>query len=85
MWWLYARWSNRPTAWGMTLHRAFDLTPDMSEALEIAIELGFQRVLTSGGALSALDATDTLAALVDAGAWPDQRHGRRRRKTRQHR
>ncbi|MCY1648386.1 copper homeostasis protein CutC [Caulobacter sp. SL161] len=50
---------------GTTLHRAFDVVPDMSEALEIAVELGFERVLTSGGALNALDATDRLAALVE--------------------
>lgn len=37
----------------MTLHRAFDLTPDLSAALEATIGLGFERVLTSGGAKTA--------------------------------
>jgi copper homeostasis protein len=36
-----------------TLHRAFDLAPDLSAALESAIALGFERVLTSGGAKTA--------------------------------
>jgi molybdopterin molybdotransferase len=35
---------------GLTLHRCFDLVPDQSVALEQAIALGFDRVLTSGGA-----------------------------------
>ncbi|WP_373235932.1 copper homeostasis protein CutC [Cohaesibacter celericrescens] len=36
-----------------TLHRAFDLVPDFDVALEQAITLGFSRILSSGGALSA--------------------------------
>ena len=36
-----------------TLHRAFDLAPDLDAALESAIDLGFDRVLTSGGAPTA--------------------------------
>ncbi len=52
-------------AWGLslTLHRAFDLVPDMGEALETAIGLGFQRVLTSGGAETAVAGVDRLVAL----------------------
>ena len=38
---------------GMTLHRAFELVPDRAAALELAIELGFERILTSGGAAAA--------------------------------
>lgn len=46
---------------GLTLHRAFDLTgPEFGAAIEIAVELGFQRILTSGGALSALDGVAVL-------------------------
>ncbi len=54
---------------GTTLHRAFDLVPDPAVALELAIELGFERVLTSGGAARAEDGVAVLAALVQqAGA-----------------
>jgi len=49
----------------MTLHRAFDVAPDLEEALEAAISLGFPRVLTSGGARSALEGIETLARLSD--------------------
>lgn len=49
---------------GLTLHRAFDLVADQSAALEIAIEMGFERVLTSGGEISALVGANRIAALV---------------------
>jgi len=48
----------------LTLHRAFDLVREPSAALETAIALGFQRVLTSGGAPSAWAGCAQLAALV---------------------
>jgi copper homeostasis protein len=48
----------------LTLHRAFDLCPDHAEALEVAIGLGFQRILTSGGQPRAVDGALTLAGLV---------------------
>lgn len=48
----------------LTLHRAFDLCPDPLDALDTAIELGFDRILTSGGQPRAIDALDSLAALV---------------------
>lgn len=35
---------------GLTLHRAFDLVPDLAEAVELAAGLGFERILTSGRA-----------------------------------
>lgn len=44
-----------------TLHRAFDLVPDMAEAVEQAIALGFDTILTSGRARTALDGIDDLA------------------------
>lgn len=53
---------------GLTLHRAFDLAPDFEEAIATAAELGFERILTSGGAKSAPEAVDTLARLVDLAA-----------------
>ena len=49
---------------GLTLHRAFDLAPDFVEAVEIAVDLGFERILTSGGAKRAPDAIDALGAIV---------------------
>ncbi|WP_040878931.1 copper homeostasis protein CutC [Kaistia granuli] len=49
---------------GATLHRAFDLVPDPNDALETAISLGFERILTSGGSKRALDGLAALRALV---------------------
>ncbi|MGV1986475.1 copper homeostasis protein CutC [Agrobacterium sp. 22-221-1] len=52
----------------VTLHRAFDVVPDMEEALEAAIALGFPRILTSGGARSALEGIEALAHLSEMAA-----------------
>nr|WP_235891014.1 copper homeostasis protein CutC [Pararhizobium mangrovi] len=46
-----------------TLHRAFDLAPDLNGALECAIDLGFERILTSGGAPRATEGLDRLEGL----------------------
>ena len=48
----------------VTFHRAFDRTPDLDQSLDTLIELGISRVLTSGGAASALEGADRLARLV---------------------
>lgn len=48
----------------LTLHRAFDLCPDPGAALEVAVSLGFDRILTSGGVISATEGRDVLSALV---------------------
>ncbi|MDR6786833.1 copper homeostasis protein [Sphingomonas sp. BE138] len=48
----------------LTLHRAFDLVPDLPRALEDAVALGFDRILTSGGAPHVADALPMLARLV---------------------
>lgn len=53
---------------GMTLHRAFDLVPDFGEAISLAADLGFERILTSGGARSAPEAVDTLVELIELAA-----------------
>ena len=39
----------------ITLHRAIDLTPDIDDAMRICADLGIHRVLSSGGARTALD------------------------------
>jgi copper homeostasis protein len=45
-------------------HRAFDFLPDPLAALDELIALGFERVLTSGGAASAADGASRIAELV---------------------
>ncbi|MDQ6887087.1 MAG: copper homeostasis protein CutC [Gemmatimonadota bacterium] len=48
----------------VTFHRAFDQTPDRVAALEDLVRCGVQRVLTSGGAATALEGRHELASLV---------------------
>jgi len=48
----------------VTFHRAFDFTDNQPDGLEQVISLGASRVLTSGGAATALEGTDAIAALV---------------------
>jgi len=50
---------------GVTLHRAFDLAPDADAALEQAVELGFERILSSGGQPKAMDGAETLKRMVE--------------------
>lgn len=52
----------------VTCHRAFDRTPDRLAALEDLVTLGFDRVLTSGGAASAAAGLEALRMLVGAAA-----------------
>jgi copper homeostasis protein len=49
----------------VTFHRAFDSSSDPSQALEMLIDLGVSRVLTSGGAPTAIQGSDVIARLVD--------------------
>lgn len=53
---------------GVTFHRAFDAAGDQSRALEAAIALGCERILTSGGAADAWSGADRIAALVSQAA-----------------
>ena len=53
----------RGTPLSLTLHRAIDLCDDMPAALDAAIALGFDRVLTSGGQPKAIDGLAMLATL----------------------
>lgn len=56
------------TGLGMTLHRAFDLAPDVAGAVELAVRLGFRRILTSGGAATAAQGVARLRETL-AAAW----------------
>ncbi|MET3898841.1 copper homeostasis protein [Devosia sp. UYZn731] len=53
---------------GTTLHRAIDLVPDFDLAVDLAADLGFERVLTSGGARHAVEGMDTIAAMIERAA-----------------
>lgn len=48
-----------------TLHRAFDLVPDLAPALDIAVACGFERILTSGRAPSVIEGLSDLRATLD--------------------
>jgi copper homeostasis protein len=49
---------------GVTFHRAFDRVNDASKALEDIIEIGCERILTSGLKPTAMEGADTIAALI---------------------
>ena len=68
-----------------SLHRVIDVVPDIFEALEQAIALGFARVLTSGGAAEAPEGEAVIADMVGLSGRQLERRaadfvsGRRRR------
>jgi copper homeostasis protein len=49
----------------VTCHRAFDMTRDPFEALEDCIEVGFERILTSGHRTKAMEGIELLGELVE--------------------
>jgi copper homeostasis protein len=55
---------NAASGMGVTFHRAFDLVADPAATLEALIDLGFERVLTSGGMPSAVAGASRLARWV---------------------
>ncbi len=50
---------------GVTFHRAFDVVRDQSRALETIIDLGCERVLTSGGEATALAGVKRIEGFVE--------------------
>jgi copper homeostasis protein len=52
----------------VTFHRAFDSCADFSQALEDVVRSGASRILTSGGAASALEGIDNIAMLITVAA-----------------
>ncbi len=48
----------------LVMHRAFDLVADKLEAVEQLAEIGFHRILTSGGPVKAIDGVAQLRTLV---------------------
>lgn len=51
----------------VTFHRAFDLCADKTAALEDCIRAGAKRILTSGGAVTAVRGSSALRAMIEAG------------------
>lgn len=53
---------------GVTFHRAFDMTADLNQALEDIIQLGCERILTSGGRTTAMEGASHIAHLLEKAA-----------------
>ncbi|MDB5137227.1 MAG: copper homeostasis protein CutC [Mucilaginibacter sp.] len=53
---------------GVTFHRAFDMCADMNKALEDIIELGCERILTSGGKSTAIEGVHVITHLMEKAA-----------------
>ena len=53
---------------GVTFHRAFDRTNDPFKAMEDIIEIGCERILTSGQMPNALDGADLIKKLIEQAA-----------------
>ena len=50
----------------VTLHRAIDLVEDAPAAVTVAVDLGISTILTSGGAIRAVDGLPRIRAMVEA-------------------
>ena len=53
---------------GVTFHRAFDMCSDMNQGLEDIIEIGCERVLTSGGKSTAIEGANVINHLIERAA-----------------
>ncbi|MDF2433517.1 MAG: copper homeostasis protein [Mucilaginibacter sp.] len=58
----------RQSGIGVTFHRAFDMCTDLFQAMEDIIELGCERILTSGGKSTAMEGINVLAHLIKKAA-----------------
>lgn len=65
---LVAQWVQVAYPMEVTFHRAFDLTSDPMESLDILAEAGVNRILTSGCAPTCVEGLDMLAKLVEVAA-----------------
>jgi copper homeostasis protein len=61
-----ARLIGRSRPLEVVFHRAIDMTPDPVKALEGLVSLGVDRVLTSGGAATALEGANTIRRMVES-------------------
>lgn len=61
-----ARWRDAARDVAIVLHRAIDLVADPVAAVEQAVRLGYDHILTSGGAATADAGADAIAAMVTA-------------------
>ena len=52
----------------LTCHKAFDQVSDQREAIDVLVDVGFDRVLTSGGCSRALEGVEMLRALSERAA-----------------
>ncbi|MEP3276940.1 MAG: copper homeostasis protein CutC [Stappiaceae bacterium] len=59
---------NQAGAMGKTLHRVIDLVPDLAAGIETAVGLGFDRVLSSGGHLTAAEGVAGLNLMLETSA-----------------
>src|ERR1700761_7817768 len=55
---------DKPFGVGVTFHRAFDVFSDMYKAMEDIIEIGCERILTSGGKTTAMEGSFMIAGLT---------------------
>ncbi|MET3980571.1 copper homeostasis protein [Mucilaginibacter sp. UYP25] len=53
---------------GVTFHRAFDMCADQYAALEQIIEMGCERILTSGGKSTAMEGSNIILHLIEKAA-----------------
>ncbi|GAC1308953.1 MAG: copper homeostasis protein CutC [Mucilaginibacter sp.] len=58
----------KPHGVGVTFHRAFDMSADLFQSLEDIIEIGCERILTSGGRSTAMEGSGIISRLIKKAA-----------------